>query len=278
MNLKTLKNTPPWDWPQNADTLILQTLADRRAKKSDRLLAAELAGDFTVLSDMLADALLAIVGSGDESDKLRSTAAISLGPALEEADMQDFDDAEDLLLSKSAFERIQETFRRLFFDANVPKEVRRKILEASVRSPQDWHAGAVRSAYAGDDEEWMLTAVFCMHYIKGFEDQILEALESENSDIQYEAVRAAGEWEIDASWPHIAQLVTAKNTEKFLLLAAIEAAAAIRPDEAPDILGDLVESDDEDISEAALDALSQLEETGDLNDDDEYDEEDLEDS
>ena len=44
MNLKTLRETAPWDWPRNAGRILLDTLRDRRAADPDRLLAAELAG------------------------------------------------------------------------------------------------------------------------------------------------------------------------------------------------------------------------------------------
>ena len=49
MDLTTLKDTPPWEWPEGADKIFLETLRDDRADESDRLLAAELAGDFTVI-------------------------------------------------------------------------------------------------------------------------------------------------------------------------------------------------------------------------------------
>ena len=42
------------------------------------------------------------------------------------------------------------------------------------------------------DEAWRLTAVFCMRFIRGFEEQILEALKSQHPDIHHEAVLAAG--------------------------------------------------------------------------------------
>jgi hypothetical protein len=50
--------------------------------------------------------------------------------------------------------------------------------------------------------------------------------------------------------------VRAGDTEKPLLLAAIEAAASIRPEDASEILGDLVDSDDDEIFEAVFDALA----------------------
>ena len=61
---------------------------------------------------------------------------------------------------------------------------------------------------------------------------------------------------MDAAWPHIATLITKEDTEKYLLLAAIEAVASIRPQEAAEILIDLTESEDEDIAEAASEAMA----------------------
>ena len=60
-----------------------------------------------------------------------------------------------------------------------------------------------RAAYSSDDEDWKLTAVFAMRSVRGFDGQILEALESENEDIHYEAVCAAGNWELEAAWSHV---------------------------------------------------------------------------
>ena len=125
-----------------------------------------------------------------------------------------------------------------------------------MRAPQNWHEDAVRAAYGSDDEVWRLTGVFCMRFVRGFDEQILEALDSNNPDIHYEAVRAAGAWAVDAAWPHVTALVTAPNTDKPLLLTAIEAVGAIRPQQAAEILDDLADSDDEDIAEAVLEATA----------------------
>jgi hypothetical protein len=250
--------------------VLLAILRDGRADASDRLLAAELAGDFTVISDELADALLSIVQQGDESEQLRTEAVLSLGPALEYMDEDLFDDSDEVTISEGMFRRIQDSLRRLYMDAGVPKEVRRRILETSVRAPQDWHRDVVRAAYVSDKEDWKLTAVFCMGFVDGFDDQILEALGSKNPDIHYEAVRAAGNWGLDGAWPHIAAVIAAGESDKPLLLAAIEAATYIRPQEAVEIFGDLMDSDDEDIVEAVYEAMAMAE----LPLDDEYFDED----
>lgn len=153
---------------------------------------------------------------------------------------------------------------------SLPKDVRRQILETSVRAPQDWHPDAVRAAYASADEAWRLTGVFCMRFVRGFDEQIREVLGSRNPDIHYEAVCAAGTWEVDAAWPHVTALVTSRGTDKPLLLAAIEAVARIRPHEAAEILNDLTDSDDEDIVEAVFEATAMA--GGLLDEDDEDDE------
>jgi hypothetical protein len=272
MNLKTLRDTPPWDWPRDAAKTIRTTLINRRANASNRLIAAELAGDFTVISDDLADALMAIVGNADEPDELRARAAISFGAALEHAYTNEFDDPDDIRITERTFRNIQNLLQELFLDNSVPKEVRRRILEASVRASEDWHKNAISSAYASGDQDWMLTAVFSMRWIRGFDKEILDALNSANSEILYEAVQAAGDGELQAAWPRIIALLKDVGTPKPLLLAAIDAAANIRPDEAWATLGDFTASKDEDIAEAAHEALEMAEAMSADDDEDSSDE------
>jgi len=269
MGLKIFIDTPPWEWPEDADKMFLGILSNDQADESERLLAAELAGDSTVINDELVDALLAIVSGGKDSDSLRARAAISLGPALEYAYIDGFEDADDVPISENKFHEIRQSLCKLYLDTDVQQEVRRRILEASVRAPQDWHQDAIREAYSSADVSWRLTAVFCMRFIRGFNDQIFEALKNENQDIHYQAVCAAGNWEVDAAWSHIASLITTEETDKYLLLAAIEAVAGIRPQEAAEILIDLIESEDEDIAEAAYEAMA-MTGAGFDEDDDEY--------
>jgi hypothetical protein len=272
MNIKTLRNLPPWEWPEDAGDMLLAVMRDPQADESDRLLAAELAGDFTVVNDDLVDALLSILCNRDENEDLRGTAAISLGPALEYAHFDAFDDPFDVPITEDLFHRAQETLQRLYADAGLPRTLRRYVLEASVRAPQPWHHDAVQAAYASDDQDWKLTAVFCMKYVRGFDAQILESLESRNSDIHYEAVCAARNWEIDAAWPHIVALLTSEEIEKPLLLVAIEAAAFIRPHQATEILAHLLDSDDEDIVDTVYEALALVEEPWEDDDEDDEDE------
>jgi HEAT repeat protein len=256
IDFEVLRDTPPWEWPQSAGDTIMRVLRDRKSAASDRIDAADLAGNLVVMDDEVADILLAIVRSADESEELRGRAAISLGPVLEESDTDGFDDPySEPSISEETFHKIQETFHKVYNDEGMPKEVRRRVLEASVRSPDEWHRDAIRDAYGRDDEDWRLTAVFCMQYVRGFDQQILGMLESPNLDIQYEAIRAAGNWSVSAAWPHVFAVLKSPKTPKRLRLAAIEAAGSIRPLEAKPTLVKLADSEDEEIAEAADEAL-----------------------
>lgn len=270
MNWKELKDSPPWEWPDDAADMLLVALNDKDAPDADLLLAAELAGDITVINDELAQALLTLVGTSGRSAQLRAQAAISLGPALEAADTGDFDDPESTLLTERAFEQVQASLRHLYSDDQLPAEVRRQVLEASVRAAQDWHQDAIRAAWASDNYPWNLTAVFCMRFVRGFDAQILDALKSAHKAIRYEAVLAAGACGLDAAWPVVSSLVQSPGTDKQLLLAAIDSIAAIRPQEAVPLLERLTEAADEDIADAAVEAMALAD--GLAEDDGEFDE------
>jgi len=136
-----------------------------------------------------------------------------------------------------------------------------------VRAPQNWHQKAIITAYSSGDRDWILTAVFSMRWVHGFENQILEALMSSDPEIHYQAVSAAGNWELDAAWPHILGLLNDAGTSKPLLLAVIGAISSLRPQEAGELLIDLTESDDEDIVGAADEAIAMSEPISDQEDD-----------
>jgi uncharacterized protein (UPF0147 family) len=274
-DLTRLQNSPPWDWPKTAAETLTNILQDHRTPPVDRVIAAALAGNVVVMDDRMAQQLLNLLRDPNEPETLRAQAAISLGPALEDADTQGFDDEwAEPVITQPVFEQVQTTLRDIHLDPSLPKLVRRRALEAAVRAPQDWHTDAIREAHAASDPEWNLTAAFCMRWIRGFDQQILELLQSPDPEIRCEAVQAAGNWSILPAWPHIAAILTSRKPDTDLLLAAIAAAASFRMDEARDLLGDLVDSDDEQISEAASDALLELEDGAFDDDDDDDDDED----
>jgi len=232
----------------------------------DRMLATELAGNLIVMSDALARALLSILEDPGEDPALRKRAAVSLGPVLE--DFEWFDDSDlalgigDRHCSEDTVEAIRAALRRTYHDEQVPATVRRSALEASVRTQEDWHADAVRAAYQSGDDAWRLTAAFCMRFVKGFEQEIVEALTDPDPDVRFEALHASGGWGVQAAWPHILELLRdPEAADRALLLAAIEASSSMTaaPDQCAELLSRLETSEDEEIAEAAMDALMDLE-------------------
>jgi len=273
-DLACLRDTPPWEWSAGAAGTLARTLLDSGARRADRLLAAELAADIPSPTDELVEALLTVLQDPAEPAALRSQAAVPLGPILEYADEFSPEDVAGILpvldappLSPGELQRIQALLHKVYQDGSVPEPVRRQILEASVRAPQDWHRAAIRAAYSTGRRDWMLTAVWCMRFVVGFGEQILEALLSDDPQIQFHAVRAAGNWGLDAAWPYVASLIDSEETVKDVLLAAIEAAACIRPREAADFLLDLLHSGDDDVVETVHQALAMIEDFSDDDDD-----------
>lgn len=203
------------------------------------MLAMRLAGNLVEIGDDVAHALLRVTADPGESDTARSIAVISLGPALEEADMAVLvEDPDDAPISDRAFRHIQDTLRRLYHDPDVSAAVRMRVLEASVRAHADWHEGAVRAALHSGDPGWRLTALFCARYVPGFEDDILRTLEGEDLT---------------------------------LVLAAIRTAGAVGLVEAEGILDEIVDTANGELADAALDALMEIEEQYGLDDFDDLD-------
>ena len=271
-----LEEVGPWEWPQGLERKLLPVLRDKDSVVPvQRLAAVSVAGDYTQINDTLADALIAIVENPAESEEIRAAAAISFGPALEQGSIEEFIDPDEVPISEEMFDRIKAVLKRVYLDEGTPKLVKRRVMEGSIRAPEDWHREEVRKAYASGDEEWKLTAVFCMNHLRGFDTEVLEALKSKDPEIHIEAVRAAGSFELDAAWPHIAELARSDRTEKELRIAAIEALSTLRPKDSLEILHELSDHKDEDIAEAADEARIMAVGFLDIGeDDDDFDEED----
>jgi hypothetical protein len=91
MDLKTLKDSLPWDWPESAGKMILDTLCDNQARKSDRLLAAI---DATVkIHPQEASEILSFLTNSDDEDIVEAVdEALTLaGHTLEDEDYDEDD-------------------------------------------------------------------------------------------------------------------------------------------------------------------------------------------
>ena len=230
-----------------------------------------------IIDDAGAHRMLDILTDSDADPETRGRAAIKLGPGLQLCEERlDWDDI-DLYFGKATFEKIDRTFRRLYHDASTPKLVRRRILEAAVRAPMDWHEGAVRAAWEADDDQWRQSAVFAMGYIGGFEDELLALLNRDNlsDDLLREAVRAAGSRGIEDAEPILRRVALDEDVDSYTRQIAIDGLIWCGNDASDRALEDLTHHEDSGIAEAAEFALGERKMFAQLPDDLTQSEDDL---
>jgi HEAT repeat protein len=217
---------------------------------------------FGEVDDELAEELLRILQS-DASEEIRAAAAISLGPTLEIVGTDLSDDGRvgeffgDSPLSQQVYDRVVETFKRVCLDEGQPTLVRRRVFEAAVRSPKRWQEGVIRSAWAGDDPDWRLTAVFAMGYVTRVDhtSEIEAAFGSDSQELQLEAIRAGGLRGVESLLPEVTAIAADESARPELRYAAVEALGYLGDEETLELLTDLTESDDELLAALAAEAL-----------------------
>lgn len=245
-------------WERSEETKALVLDGFRSPDAAVRVLALEVAAQ--EMDDDLAVEVARLLDT-DPDVEVRGLAALTLGPALEEMNSEDDWEGPDLgglPMSVALFQAIESRLEGIYRDAGEPKEVRRRALEAAVRSPRPWQRAAIRLAWASDDPEWRLTAVFSMGCLSGFKAEILEALESDSAELKVEAMRAIGGQGIEEVGDELVSLVASHQTPHELRLAAIYALATVRPAGGEEVLESLLQTDDEEIAEAAREALDEL--------------------
>jgi hypothetical protein len=216
-----------------------------------------------LMDDDVVRALLEIV-AGPASEEIRADAVIALGPILEEAGMDydvgvpyELDPEFGPGISQESYETLVHDLRALYDDEAQPKLIRRRAFEVLVRDPRGWQAEDIRRHFAGADEDWKLTAVFAMGYIAGFEKEIAATLKSAEGLMLVEAVRSAGAQGVPAAAKRIGDLAMDEDADTTLRLVAIAALSNVHKN-SEEILQELLESDDEDIAEAAEAALEEV--------------------
>jgi hypothetical protein len=245
--LDDLSRTASWEWPSDAADRIRGAL--RSASEAERLAAVELASDLVVMDESLARQLLGMM-ERDAADTVRAGAALALGPALDEAHLIGFDEGLDPTydapaIGEACFTEVREALRRLYADARQPDSVRGACLQAAVRAPLGWEREEVEKAHASSNELWQTTAIACMGWLEGFEQELLAALEDPDERIQREAVRAAALAEVDAAGPRVLELARTARGDSDLRRAAVEALATLCPPGSDALLAELSRADDE---------------------------------
>lgn len=188
-----------------------------------------------------------------ESDvdlSVRAAAALSLGRFLL---LGEFDQ-----IDASAAQRVENALLAAYYAPDQDALVRRRILEALANSSHDELPDMILEAYQEDDDILRVGAVFAMGRSADprWNRIVLDELGSSDSAMLFEAVRASGELEIENALPDLIRLLGDEDVE--IRDAAVWALGRIGGREARRALKACCASDDEDLAEAAEDALAEL--------------------
>ena len=158
-------------------------------------------------------------------------------------------------LPEAAFLRVRRYLLEIARDAAQPLLLRRMALEALSFDTADDVAELTEWAYHHEDEEVNLTAIFCMGRGQSnrWSEYIVKELYSENHRRLLEAITAASEGFVGEATPRLRNLALSRDKET--RLAAIWALAHAGGPGALEVLEMCAESKDEEVREAAEEAI-----------------------
>ena len=147
----------------------------------------------------------------------------------------------------------QELTYRLHTDAGQPVEIRRRALEALANSSHAEVKPLIRAAYADGNHDLKLGAVFAMgrSCSKDWQDLLMAELESADSELVYEAIRACGQIQLGESVQRIGEFTISDDRE--IQLMAIWSLGEIGGKRAFEVLSRLEEQAGDDETAKAVD-------------------------
>ncbi|MHB1482428.1 MAG: HEAT repeat domain-containing protein, partial [Bellilinea sp.] len=126
----------------------------------------------------------------------------------------------------------------------------------------------IRAAYNKDDPEWLVTALFAMGRSANstWIPSVMDMLDSENQEVLFEAVRAAGELEAKVARKRLLRIVKTQPEGSEIRMAGIWALSKIGGEKVRDTLEAMLESsEDDDEIDLLEDALENLQFTEGFN-------------
>jgi len=188
--------------------------------------------------------------SEDSSDMVRQAAAMSLSRFALRAELGQLPPRLAELVWESLWQAV-----------NAPQEdvpVRRRALESLAYFDRPEVGASISRAYQDEDSTMRISAIFAMGRSTDEEwsTQILDELESELTEMRYEAARACGELQLAGAVPRLSQMTADLDLE--VKLAAVWSLGQIGGPEARRVLDICVEMGDEALIEAAREALDEI--------------------
>ena len=198
----------------------------------------------------------------DSDETVRATAAGGLGLFVYLGEVE--------VIPEDKLKQVEESLLSIYQGQDKPI-VRRRALEALGYSSRDEVPAFMESAYASGDKDWMASALFAMGRSADdrWEKQVLAMLDHPEPDVMLEAIRAAGELELNEARKPLLELVNEnEELDVDLRSAAIWSLSQIGGEGVRELfekLADETEDDDEEfIIEEAIDNLNFKEGVGGL--------------
>ncbi|MBM3129844.1 MAG: hypothetical protein FJ009_14625 [Chloroflexi bacterium] len=177
----------------------------------------------------------------------------------EEAALEGWD-APFVEITPADYQRVADFLLRIAHDPDEALTARRYALEAlAFRSDDPAVIDLIEWAYFHRDRRMKISAIFAMarHGHPQWAKHILAELRSDDLQIQYEAVRAAGELGLTEATDTLIGLATNKTIRKPLRLLAIYALGETGDERAYPVLEKLARARDRDVRDVARDAIEE---------------------
>jgi HEAT repeat protein len=187
----------------------------------------------------------------DEVAGVRATAAIALARFVLLGELEKIDRAPAMLAEQALLETLR--------NAEEGLEVRRRAVEAIAYSGEAGVREIIEAAYYDEDEKMQASALFAMgrsadpYWCK----LLVNELENPNPELRFEAARACGELESSLAVSKLIE-ISLVDPDREVQEAAVWALGRIGGREAREALEACYESDDEVLSQAAAEALDEM--------------------
>lgn len=207
--------------------------------------------------------MLMHLATNDPHLDVRAHATSALGRYVyegEHARLENWADLWEDEITPEDYQRVIQFLFRLAHDPDEPLTIRRYAIEAlAFRSGDPVVEDLIEWAYHHPDRRMKVSALFAMarHGHERWDQYILAELHSPDAQIQYEAVRAAGELGITEATETLIELATRKGVRKPLRLLAIYALGETGDQRAFPVLEKLARARDRDVRDVARDALEE---------------------
>jgi HEAT repeat protein len=190
----------------------------------------------------------------DPDEVVRASATAALGMFVYIGELES--------IPTESIQYVEDHLLQVYLGSDTPL-VRRRALESLGFSSREDIPAIIRKSYKNDNKEWVASALFAMGRSADemWEDSIIGMLDSNEPDVQIEAVRAAGQLELaSAREPLLTMLEEDDLLDEDVRAAAIWSLSQIGGTSAREVLTRLSEAseddDEADYIEMAIDNLS----------------------